>query len=185
MKKSFPLRISTEDGDFAALYSESGLAELRFPGGAAECDRSVPDWVQEWHERTAEAVEAILDGKAPGELPPLDLNGHSEFQRRVWAELRKIGPGETVSYGQLAANVGIPAGARAVGNACGANPMPLIIPCHRVLAAGRGLGGFSGGLDWKRRLLRREGSAFLDREVAGGVRPRCVQRELAQFLSEN
>jgi len=71
--------------------------------------------------------------------------------------LRKIKPGSTRSYSELAGAVGKPQAARAVGGACGANPIPVLIPCHRVLAANRKIGGFSGGLEWKRRLLEREG----------------------------
>lgn len=83
------------------------------------------------------------------------------FQRRVWAGISAIGPGETRTYGELAQS--IDSGARAVGNACGANPYPIVIPCHRVVAANHGLGGFArqrGGflLDVKRWLLRHEGS---------------------------
>jgi methylated-DNA-[protein]-cysteine S-methyltransferase len=83
------------------------------------------------------------------------------FQRRVWDGITAIGPGETRTYGELAQAIG--SGPRAVGNACGANPYPLIVPCHRVVAANRGLGGFArqrGGflLDVKRWLLRHEGS---------------------------
>ncbi|MFN6961678.1 MAG: methylated-DNA--[protein]-cysteine S-methyltransferase [Rhodocyclaceae bacterium] len=82
------------------------------------------------------------------------------FQRRVWAGIAAIGPGETRSYGELAQALG--SGARAVGNACGANPYPLVIPCHRVVAAGGALGGFNrqrGGflLEVKRWLLAHEG----------------------------
>lgn len=83
------------------------------------------------------------------------------FQRRVWSGIAAIEPGSTRSYGELAA--AIHSGPRAVGNACGANPYPLVVPCHRVVAANRGLGGFArsrGGflLDVKRWLLRHEGS---------------------------
>lgn len=92
-------------------------------------------------------------------LPPLDLHGGTTFQQRVWQELRKIPPGRTRSYAEVAAAVGSPQAARAVGGACGANPIPLLVPCHRVLASGGRLGGFSGGLDWKRRLLALEGPA--------------------------
>lgn len=183
MKTTYCLRISTENGDFIAIYSERGLAELRFPSRAAVGDCAAPESVQRWHKLTAAAVQAILEGEAVGELPQLDLAGHSEFQQKVWAELRKLGPGETVSYGQLAATLGIPAGARAVGGACGANPIPLIIPCHRVLAANGGLGGFSGGLDWKRRLLKREGVQAREdlQEDALGSHSRFNQEQLAHF----
>ena len=64
--------------------------------------------------------------------------------------------GQTFSYGEVAKAIGRPKAVRAVGGACGANPIPVLIPCHRVLAAGGKIGGFSGGLDWKRTLLARE-----------------------------
>jgi len=87
----------------------------------------------------------------------LDLAGATPFRRRVWAELRRIPRGATRSYGEVADELGKRRAARAVGGACGANPVPVLIPCHRVLAANGRLGGFSGGLDWKRRLLAIEG----------------------------
>ena len=83
------------------------------------------------------------------------MRGDPYYQ--MWSALRRIGWGRTRSYGQVARAIGQPNAARAVGTACGANPIPVFVPCHRVLAADRRLGGFSGGLDWKRALLRREG----------------------------
>ncbi len=85
----------------------------------------------------------------------------TDFQRKVWQGIAAIGPGRTRSYGELAEGIG--SSPRAVGNACGANPYPLVVPCHRVVAANRGLGGFArqrGGflLDVKRWLLQHEGS---------------------------
>ncbi len=90
---------------------------------------------------------------------PLAPRG-SPFQRRVWAEMRRIPYGDTASYGALARRLS--SAARAVGGACGANPLPIFIPCHRVVAAGGALGGFSGGdgLETKRILLRHEGVAL-------------------------
>ena len=79
------------------------------------------------------------------------------FQRQVWNSLRKIARGRTKSYGEIARAVGKPKAVRSVGGACGANPIPVLIPCHRVVAANKKLGGFSGGLNWKRELLAREG----------------------------
>ena len=76
---------------------------------------------------------------------PLDLEG-TEFQRRVWAQLRAIPYGETISYGELARRVGNPRASRAVGLANGRNPVAVIVPCHRVIAADGGLGGYGGGL---------------------------------------
>lgn len=90
----------------------------------------------------------------------LDLRG-TPFQLQVWRELQKIPWGETISYRELARRLGKPRAARPVGQACGANPIPLIVPCHRVIAAGGGLGGYSSGLERKRWLLLHE------KEVAG------------------
>ena len=75
---------------------------------------------------------------------------------RVLAALRRIPRGETITYGELAHRMGASHAARAVGSACGANPLPLFIPCHRVVAANGKLGGFSAGLGWKRFLLAKE-----------------------------
>ncbi len=87
---------------------------------------------------------------------PLELEG-TEFQRQVWNELSRIPYGETITYGELARRVGRSGGARAVGQANGRNPVPIIVPCHRVVASD-GLGGYGGGLDVKRALLAREGA---------------------------
>ncbi len=86
---------------------------------------------------------------------PMEPAG-TTFQKEVWAELSKIPYGETISYGELARRVGRPKGPRAVGQANGKNPIPIIVPCHRVLAA-NGLGGYAGGLAMKRALLAVEG----------------------------
>lgn len=89
---------------------------------------------------------------------PLDLGAGTPFQQAVWEELRRIPWGASVNYGAVARAVGRGGmAARAVGQAVGANPVPLVVPCHRVLAAHGRLGGFSCGLHWKRELLRIEG----------------------------
>jgi methylated-DNA-[protein]-cysteine S-methyltransferase len=82
------------------------------------------------------------------------------FQLKVWKALTTIAPGETLSYGALATRIGEPKAARAVGLANGANPIPIVVPCHRVIGADGSLTGFGGGLDRKRWLLRHEGAAF-------------------------
>ena len=86
----------------------------------------------------------------------LDLEG-TEFQRKAWQAMRKIPFGETISYGDQARKVGKPKAFRAVGSANGKNPIPIIVPCHRVLASDGSLGGYSLGLSMKRRLLALEG----------------------------
>ena len=149
--------IPTPLGSFAAHYSASGLARLDFPGRkkTAHVSAASPA-VLRWHKLACRALARVLQGRAAGALPPLDLEGGTPFQKKVWAALRQIPAGQTESYGRLAAALGAPKAARAVGGACGANPIPLLIPCHRVLPSGGGLGGFSGGLQWKRRLLAME-----------------------------
>ena len=86
---------------------------------------------------------------------PMDLDG-TPFQKDVWTELTRIPYGKTISYGELARRVGRPKGPRAVGQANGKNPIPIIVPCHRVLAS-NGIGGYGGGLPMKRALLAVEG----------------------------
>ena len=87
----------------------------------------------------------------------VDLSGYTEFEREVYAATRRIPPGEVRTYGDIARAIGKPGASRAVGNALGKNPACIVIPCHRVVASD-GLGGFTGGLAWKRRLLHLEGS---------------------------
>ena len=88
----------------------------------------------------------------------VDLTGYTDFQRRVYEETRAIPPGEVRTYGEIARAIGKPGASRAVGNALGRNPACIVIPCHRVVGANGELGGFTGGLRWKRALLQLEGS---------------------------
>jgi O-6-methylguanine DNA methyltransferase len=81
----------------------------------------------------------------------------TEFQQKVWQALLGIPYGKSMTYGELADQIGHPGASRAVGSACGKNPVPIVIPCHRLLAANKKLGGFGFGLEEKRRLLRHEG----------------------------
>jgi O-6-methylguanine DNA methyltransferase len=103
-----------------------------------------------------ELVEYMCSAREKFDIP-LDLSSGTEFQRTVWRRLGKVKFGQATSYGELAEAVGRPGAMRAVGNAVGSNPLPIIIPCHRVLAANGRLGGFSGGLSRKRQLLKIEG----------------------------
>ena len=157
----FELPVETADGIFLARYSETGLASLDFPRNQRFARESqpadVPNQVKLWHRLTSRALAAVLAGKEPAELPPFDISSGTKFQQSVWTALRKIGVGKTRSYSEIAKAIGKPKAVRAVGGACGANRIPVLIPCHRVLAANSKLGGFSGGLDWKRTLLEREG----------------------------
>lgn len=118
-------------------------AELR-PGGPALDDT------------LAAVLRALEDPSAPVDLP-LAPRG-SDLQRQVWAALRDIPAGRTTTYSALAAAVGRPDAVRAVASACGANPIAVLIPCHRVLARDGGLAGYRWGVERKRQLLRREGA---------------------------
>ncbi len=102
------------------------------------------------------SVIQLIDGDA-SHTPELslDLRG-TVFQLRVWTVLQGIPAGETITYGELARRIGLPGGARAVAGACGANPAAVIVPCHRVVAADGGLGGYRWGVERKRALLKRE-----------------------------
>jgi AraC family transcriptional regulator, regulatory protein of adaptative response / methylated-DNA-[protein]-cysteine methyltransferase len=158
------LPLATRAGIFLAHYSEKGLTKLNFPkvGQASSRARKkeiVTAKIKNWHRTTETALKKVLAGKK-SKLPPLDWTGKTEFQKSVWRQMLKISAGKTKSYGEIAAAIGNPKAVRAVGGACGANPVPVLVPCHRVLAANKKLGGFSGGLDWKRSLLKREGITF-------------------------
>jgi AraC family transcriptional regulator of adaptative response/methylated-DNA-[protein]-cysteine methyltransferase len=104
--------------------------------------------------------EAVAFVTEPGRTMrlPLDVQG-TAFQQAVWRELSRIPPGETLSYAALAARAGKPGAARAAGSACGANPVALLIPCHRAKRADGSLGGYAWGLPVKEKLLERERKA--------------------------
>lgn len=137
------------DGDIERMLS-GGVCKRRDHGKG----RFHPWEVLE--QACAELVEYLLSAREKFETP-LDFSCGSEFQRAVWRRLQRLKFGAVTTYGELAEDSGHKGAMRAVGNAVGANPLPIFVPCHRVLAAGRKLGGFSGGLDRKRKLLRLEG----------------------------
>ena len=102
------------------------------------------------------AVQRRIAGKDTSEKMQLDLHG-TPFQVAVWNEMLRIPPGSTASYADVARNIGRPKAFRAVAQACGANPVPVVVPCHRVIASGGKLGGYTGGTDRKLALLTNEG----------------------------
>ena len=154
----------TQEGCFLFQFSKNGLSNLSFPVLGSEAtlhdeasiDPGEIEFPTGWLDLTYSAIREGLLGRPLGQLPPLDLQG-TPFQRSVWMALQSIPCGETRSYGQIATEIERPGAVRAVGQACGRNPVPLIVPCHRVLAAGGKIGGFSGGKGWKPLLLAREG----------------------------
>lgn len=154
----------TDSGWIAMLVSPAGIVRLTLPQ-ASEKEAIAEigpgqDTVRVSFERFDETVSRIRDyfrGKPVDFEDKLDLSAGTVFQRSVWAACRHVPYGETRSYSWIARQIGKPGASRAVGNALGKNPVPIIVPCHRVLAADGGIGGFSGGLKAKRRLLKLEG----------------------------
>ncbi|MBI4324759.1 MAG: methylated-DNA--[protein]-cysteine S-methyltransferase, partial [Chloroflexi bacterium] len=136
-----PSYIKTPDGIFTAFFSERGLARLEFPKHSktlkklAPVQGDAPPEAKEWQLLTQAALLEALAGRRPGKPPPLDLSMGTAFQQRVWTVLQSIPPGHTLSYAEVARAIGRPTATRAVGQACGANPIPVLVPCHRVLAA--------------------------------------------------
>jgi len=141
--------------------TDRGLAALEFAGDGPVSrlpDDSLPNHLMPLIEAVRQELSAYFAG-VPTDFAALSLDPRgTPFQLRVWQELRRIPWGQTISYGELARRVGNPKASRAVGQANAVNPIPLIIPCHRVIAAGGSLGGYSSGPDRKRWLLRHEGA---------------------------
>jgi methylated-DNA-[protein]-cysteine S-methyltransferase len=147
----------TAIGRCGIAWTETGVARVSWPSSSqAVGSATPPPEVQ----RAIDGIQALLRGEAADLTDVrLDLGGVEPFDRRVYEAARSIGPGRTRTYGELAAQVGEPGEARTVGASMARNPVPLIVPCHRVVAADGRLGGFSapGGASTKRRLLEIEG----------------------------
>ncbi len=146
--------VPTAWGTFVAGWERGGLTVLHFPDNVPSAELSTSTVAS---EQLALHLQDYFAGRRRHFEVPLNLQG-TPFQLRVWTALVHVPFGRLTTYGELARRVGTPHGARAVGGAVGSNPLPIIIPCHRVVASGGGLGGFGSGLDWKRRLLAVEGA---------------------------
>jgi methylated-DNA-[protein]-cysteine S-methyltransferase len=151
------LRFETAIGTCAVRWSERGITGVALPGRglSPEGPAAPPAAVV----AAVDAIVALLAGERRDLADvALDETGIDAFRRRVYAATRAIGPGATATYGEIARRIGRPDAARAVGAALGANPFPIVVPCHRVLAADGSLHGFSapGGLATKRRMLEIE-----------------------------
>ena len=154
-------------GAFGIGWTEAGVARLQLPGLARDAlhqrinrDGAAPGEPSRAVAAVIDRIEDYAEGEAVDFSDvPLDLQAVSDFNRRCYALLLQIGWGATTSYGALARQLGDVGLSRAVGAAMGANPVPLIIPCHRVLASDGKAGGFSapGGAEAKRRMLALEG----------------------------
>lgn len=133
------------------VVGDRGILRIGF-----SCERPDPAWLPDDNHPLIQETRRQLDAYFAGELRqfnlPLDLQG-TPFQKRVWGALRAIPYGQTRSYSQLARQIGAPRAARALGSANHANPVAIVVPCHRVIAAGGALTGYGGGLDRKQFLL--------------------------------
>jgi len=146
--------------------TDAGLQRVTFPRperGWALLEASASQGRQGVHEENYQPeVQAQLRRYFAGEPvqieASLDLSELTDFQQQVLRACARIGYGEKRTYGELAKELGRPRGARAVGQALGRNPLPMVVPCHRVLAADGSLGGFGAGIAWKMYLLKLEGS---------------------------
>jgi methylated-DNA-[protein]-cysteine S-methyltransferase len=144
-------------GDVTVVTSARGIRAI----GTDDRDQFVGDTEESRDGAVARALDRLWKGRARTLDVPLDLDGVDGFRRTVYETLvREVGWGETVSYGELAEMAGRPGAARAVGTAMARNPLPYVIPCHRVIAAGGRIGGYGdgpNGIAHKRALLAREG----------------------------
>lgn len=147
-------------GKILIISDNSGLKELRFI--KKDFITNLPEQTQDNFtkavkicQQAKEELQKYFEGSLKQFTVQLSPEG-TDFQKSVWKELCKIPYGKTLSYKQIAANINNPKSCRAVGNANGKNPIPIIIPCHRVICTGGKLGGFSAGLDRKRFLLSLE-----------------------------
>lgn len=152
----------TPYGPVVVVTSERGVRAIGLPHD--ELAELVGDTEAARDPEVARALDEWFAGRDRTLDVPLDLNGVDGFRRTVLETLmREVGWGETVSYGELAEMAGRPRAARAVGAAMASNPLPFVVPCHRVVAAGGRIGGYGGGRDavaLKRQLLAREGVTF-------------------------
>jgi O-6-methylguanine DNA methyltransferase len=151
--------VRTPAGRVYVLCTARGLREVRLGSGEAPTRREERArgvrFVRRprWTAAAVRALERFLRGREIPSALPLDLAIGTPFQRRVWEATRRVPWGRVASYSAVAEGAGAPRAVRAVGNALGRNPVPIVVPCHRVVHFAGSIGGFTSGLDWKRYLL--------------------------------
>jgi len=148
-------------GTVLIAATDKGLCSVKLADDAARLRRLLADefseaeLVQGEMKPLRQKILAFIEGEASLAKLPLDIRG-TVFQRRVWDELRRIPRGETRTYREIARAIGAPDAVRAVGSACGANPVALVVPCHRAVRTDGGMGGYAWGVQRKRKLLALE-----------------------------
>jgi len=161
--------LETPIGTLLIAGDGNAVNRITFPQ-RGRATKPEPEWQESQCGPVGETMRQLREyfaGKRAGFDLPLAPAG-TAFQRSVWRQLQAIPFGETISYGELARRVGNPKASRAVGSANGANPLPIVIPCHRVIASDGTLGGFGGGLPTKQMLLALELRASVGNRAAAG-----------------
>lgn len=164
---AYDVATDTPIGPLLLATTERGVCRIAFD---AEPERQVEDLARRFGvrvlrsprplDRLRRELDDYFEGRRHEFDLPVDLAAVPGFHREVLTELQRVPYGETATYGALAARVGRPKAARAVGGACNRNPIPIVVPCHRVVGASGSLVGYAGGLDRKRALLTLEGASF-------------------------
>jgi methylated-DNA-[protein]-cysteine S-methyltransferase len=148
-----PFLVASDVVDLAVTVERDAVTAIRLHGRASRPPASALE------RQVAQELREYLAGTRSRFTFPVAPSG-TPFERSVWDALQQIPYGETRTYGEIAKGLGTPLGARAVGSANHKNPIPIVIPCHRVVQSGGGLGGYGGGLDLKRKLLDLETRAL-------------------------
>ncbi len=147
--------IKTKSGYISIIGNKRAIRNIVFGEKISNKERINPLWIKE--------IKEYLKGKRKKFDIPIILNG-SPFEKSVWEKVREIPYGRTATYKQIAEKLGNKNLARAVGNALSRNPIPIIIPCHRVIKSDGSLGGFTGGIHWKKFLLTIERKNIISKE---------------------
>jgi methylated-DNA-[protein]-cysteine S-methyltransferase len=164
-------RVATPIGTLTLVAGDAGLRAVLWPGEASPAGAAeAPD--DAVLAAAAEQIRAWFAGERTAFDLPLDLSAATGFQRRAWLALAAIPYATTRTYGAQARALGAPRAARAVGAANGRNPLPIVLPCHRLVGADGSLTGFGGGLDVKRALLEHEAATAARAAAADSARTR-------------
>ena len=150
-------QLDTPIGELSYALDETGVCAVRFGPKEGAAPGS---------DEVAQELKAYFAGELTSFSVPLHVRKGTEFERAVWDQMKLIPYGETRSYGYVAGAVGEPGGAQAVGLACNRNPLPIIVPCHRIIGADGKLVGFGGGLKLKRMLLELEANVKMQLDWA-------------------
>jgi methylated-DNA-[protein]-cysteine S-methyltransferase len=158
--------IDTPIDPLGVALDDSGICSVRFGGAPVAAGPLIEQQPAGVLGDAADSLRRYFAGEPMAFQLPLSVNRGTDFERAVWQALALIPYGEMRTYGQIAAQVGQPDAARAVGVACNHNPLPVVVPCHRVIGAGGKLVGFGGGLWRKKRLLELEARVRIELEFS-------------------